>query len=220
MTTPAPNALDHIGPLFRRILLQGAILAVGLAVVGGVVGWFVADAPGLVGGLVGAVMSVVFLSLTAASILLGYRASGGQMISGAFFGIVMGTWFLKFVLFIVVLVVLKDRPWVDAPVMAVAIIVGVVGSLVIDVVAVSRARIPIGVSLPGDVSAPVVRGAGDASVPVVRGAGDASAPVVRGAADSLEGRGASAAPTHRTDGVPPVRAAGDDTATDVGQPPA
>lgn len=143
------NALDHVGPIFRRILVQGAVLAVGLAVVGGLVGWFVSGGPGLVGGLIGAVMSVVFLGLTAASILLGYRLSHGQMISGAFFGTVMGTFLLKFVLFIVVLVALRDREWVDGRVMAIAIIVGVIGSLAIDMMVIARARVPIDVQLPG-----------------------------------------------------------------------
>jgi len=146
----APNALDHVRPVFRRIITWGAVLAVGLAVVGGVVGLLVAGVPGLVGGLLGAVLSVVFLGLTAVSVLVALRVSKGQLLSGAFFGIVMGTWLLKFVVFIVVLVALRNREWVDFPVLAIAIIVGVVGSLVIDVVAVSRARIPIGVSLPGD----------------------------------------------------------------------
>lgn len=146
----APNALDHVRPVFRRIITWGAVLAVALAIVGGVVGLLVADTPGLVGGLLGAVLSVVFLGLTAVSVLVALRASKGQMISGAFFGIVMGTWLLKFIVFIVLLVALKDRTWVDFPVLAIVIIAGVVGSLVIDVVAVAKARIPIGVQLPGD----------------------------------------------------------------------
>ncbi|MBT2503325.1 hypothetical protein [Curtobacterium sp. ISL-83] len=146
----APNALDHVRPVFRRILVWAALLAVGLAVVGGVVGLLVAGTPGLAGGLLGAVLSVVFLGLTALSVLVALRASGGQMLSGAFFGIVMGTWVLKFILFIVVLVLLRNREWVDFPVLAIVIIVGVVGSLVIDVVAVAKARVPIGVRLPGD----------------------------------------------------------------------
>lgn len=148
MTTP--NGLDHVRPVFRRILLQGAVLAGALAVVGGVVGWFVAGGPGLTGGLIGAVMSVVFCGLTAVSVLLAIWFSGGQMISGAFFGTIMGTFLVKFVVFIVVLVALKDRDWVNTPVLAIAIIIGVIGSLVIDVTVIARARVPIGVSLPGD----------------------------------------------------------------------
>jgi hypothetical protein len=146
----APNALDHVRPVFRRILVQGAALAAALALVGGLVGWFVAGGPGLTGGLIGAVMSVVFCGLTAVSVLLAIRFSGGQMISGAFFGTIMGTFLVKFVLFIVVLVALKDRDWVSTPVLAVAIIVGVLGSLVIDVTVIARSRVPIGVALPGD----------------------------------------------------------------------
>lgn len=147
MTTP--NGLDHVRPLFRRILVQGAVLALGLAVVGGVVGFLVAGGPGLAGGLIGAVMSVVFCGLTAVSILLAIRFSGGQMISGAFFGTIMGMFLVKFVLFIVVLVLLKDRDWVSTPVLAIAIIVGVIGSLVIDVTVIAKGRVPIDVPLPG-----------------------------------------------------------------------
>lgn len=158
----APNALDHVRPVFRRILVWAAVLAVALAVVGGVVGLLVAGTPGLAGGLLGAVLSVVFLGLTAVSVLVALRVSKGQMISGAFFGIVMGTWLLKFVLFLVVLVALRDRTWVDFPVLAVVIIAGVVGSLVIDVVAVAKARIPIGVSLPGDADRAASDGSGGA----------------------------------------------------------
>jgi hypothetical protein len=146
----APNALDHVRPVFRRILVQGAGLAAALALVGGLVGWYVAGGPGLTGGLIGAVMSVVFCGLTAVSVLLAIRFSGGQMVSGAFFGTIMGTFLVKFVLFIVVLVALKDRDWVSTPVLAVAIIVGVLGSLVIDVTVIARSRVPIGVELPGD----------------------------------------------------------------------
>jgi drug/metabolite transporter (DMT)-like permease len=160
----APNALDHVRPVFRRIITWGAVLAVALAIVGGVVGLLVADTPGLVGGLLGAVLSVVFLGLTAVSVLVALRVSKGQMISGAFFGIVMGTWLLKFIVFIVLLVALKDRTWVDFPVLAIVIIAGVVGSLVIDVVAVAKARIPIGVQLPGDGSG----GSADAENPTPR----------------------------------------------------
>lgn len=148
MTTP--NGLDHVRPLFRRILVQGAVLALALAVVGGVVGFLVAGGPGLTGGLIGAVMSVVFCGLTAVSVLLAIRFSGGQMISGAFFGTIMGMFLVKFVLFIVVLVLLKDRDWVNTPVLAIAIIVGVIGSLVIDVTVIAKGRVPIDVPLPGD----------------------------------------------------------------------
>lgn len=150
----APNALDHVRPVFRRILVWAGLLAVALAVVGGVVGLLVAGTPGLAGGLLGAVLSVVFLGLTALSVLVALRVSRGQMISGAFFGIVMGTWLLKFVLFIVVLVLLRGSGWIDFPTLAVVIIVGVVGSLVVDVVAVAKARVPIGVALPGSSSDP------------------------------------------------------------------
>jgi len=66
-----------------------------------------------------------------------------------FFGIVLGGWLLKFVVFIVVLLVLRDQPWIQPTVFFVAIVAGVLASLVIDVVVLTRMRIPtVSVELP------------------------------------------------------------------------
>ena len=59
-----------------------------------------------------------------------------------FFGIVLGGWILKFVVFIVVLLVLRGQPWVDPDVFFVAVVVSVLASLVVDVVVLLRMRVP------------------------------------------------------------------------------
>jgi hypothetical protein len=135
--------------VYTRILRLGSLLALGIAVVGCVIGGLTVGPTGVAGALVGTALALVFTGLTAVSILLGLKASGGSLISGAFFGIVLGGWLVKFIVFLVIVVLLKDQTWVNTLVMFLSIVVGVVGSLIVDVVVVTRARTPIDVALPG-----------------------------------------------------------------------
>jgi hypothetical protein len=132
----------------RRALAGGALLAVAVAVVGGPIGYAVAGGPGLVGALLGALMAFVFLGATAASILLGNRFAGTDAYLGAFFGIVMGSFVVKLIVFLVLAIVLRDQPWVDTKVLFLTLIIGIIGSLVVDVVVVSRTRMSTVSDLP------------------------------------------------------------------------
>ena len=84
------------------------------------------------------------------------RHEDGRYDIVAFFGIVMGAWLLKFVLFIVLAVVLRDQPWIDPTVLFVTLVAGVIGTLVIDLVVVAKSRMPYvsDIALPGDDQAP------------------------------------------------------------------
>ncbi|ROQ41291.1 hypothetical protein EDF46_0667 [Frondihabitans sp. PhB188] len=128
--------------LYVTIVRYGALLALVIAVVGSVIGGIAAGSHGVAGALIGTALALVFTGLTAVSILLGLRASGGSLISGAFFGIVLGGWLLKFIIFLVLVVLLKDQTWVNTVVLFVCIVAGVLGSLVVDVVVVMRSRVP------------------------------------------------------------------------------
>ncbi|MCR8670713.1 hypothetical protein [Agrococcus sp. HG114] len=129
--------------IMRRILLWGAVLAGAVAVVGGIVGWVLAAGAGVASALVGTALAIVFCMLTAASIMLALKASRGQMVSGAFFGIVLGGWLLKFVLFIVLVLVLGDQEWLHRGVAFGALVAAVIGSLVIDCVVIATSRQPL-----------------------------------------------------------------------------
>ncbi len=139
-STPPPSAQPTSVPVLRRILIYGAVLALGIAVVGAVIGGIVAGGIGVVSALIGTVIAVLFMGITAASILVANRYAGRESAVGAFFGIVMGGWLLKFVLFLVLVIVLKDQPWVQPVVLFLSIIAGVVGSLVVDTVVVLKSR--------------------------------------------------------------------------------
>ena len=121
-----------------------------LAVVGGVVGYLVSCVSGMVSGLLGAAMWLVFLALTSLSIHFAIRATKDDPGSPLFFAIVLGSWVLKLVLFVVLAIWMRAQPWLDPTVFFVTVIVAVVGSLVFDVIAFQRARVPY----VGDVELP------------------------------------------------------------------
>lgn len=129
-------------PVFRRILLYGGGLAVLIALVGGVVGYLTFGDTGLVSALVGTAMAVVFMVITVASILLATRLAGTPPSLGVFFGIVMGGWVLKFAVFLVLVFLLKDQPWINPVVLFLSIVAGVIGSLIVDLVVIAKSRMP------------------------------------------------------------------------------
>ena len=136
--------------VLTRALVFGAILTLSIAVVGSVVGYFVAGTGGLVSALVGAALTALFMGFTALSIVLASRATRDRPSSPLYFGIVVGIWLLKFVIFIVVLLALRGRDWVNPYVFFFAVIAAVIGSLVADSVALMGARVPYA----GDVERP------------------------------------------------------------------
>lgn len=140
-----------MAPVLRLALRYGAVLAVAVALGAGSIGWLVAGGPGLIGGLLGAGLAGVFLGLTAVSFLIAGRVAKGDSTSPAFFGIVVGVWLLKLVVFVVVEVLLRGQPWFNPLVFFFAVVVVVIGSLVLDAIAMYRARVPyVDVSLPGE----------------------------------------------------------------------
>jgi hypothetical protein len=130
------DPFDSSATVLRRALSLGAIVALVIAVVFAVVGIVVAGVPGLVSGLVGSAFALLFLGVTALSLLIAGRFQG--LGTNAFFAAV------KFVVFLVAMLALRDQPWVVPGMLFAAIVTTVLASLVVDAVVVSRARIAIG----------------------------------------------------------------------------
>lgn len=139
---PVPHNTPSSNPVLRRALVLGGFVALGIGVVGGLIGFFVDGGVGLVSALVGTALAVIFMGVTAGTILLANRFSGSDMFVGAFFGIVLGGWMLKFVVFLVVVFVLRDQPWVNPVILFLSLIVGVIGSLIVDVMVMLKSRMP------------------------------------------------------------------------------
>lgn len=136
-----PNPVSSTPILKTTLVWAGAVTAV-LAIVGAVVGYLVAGTSGMWSALVGVLVAAVFLAITGASILIANRWFGDALYVPVFFGIVLGGWILKFVVFLIVLVVLRGQPWVDPAVFFVAVVVSILASLAVDVVVLTRMRIP------------------------------------------------------------------------------
>lgn len=136
--------------ILARAIVYGAILTAIIAIVGSIVGYLVAGIPGLVSALIGAGLTALFMGFTALSIVLAAKVTHSEPSSTLFFGIVLGVWLLKFVVFIAILVILRNQPFVEPIVMFFSILVAVIGSLVVDVVAFVGARVPYA----GDVAVP------------------------------------------------------------------
>lgn len=136
-------------PVLKKILQYGGVLAAIVIVVGGIAGLVADGGRGLVSALIGTVMSFLFLGVTAGSIILANRMTKNDFLNPAFFLIVLGGWILKFIVFIVLVLILRDQPWINTIVLFLTIVASVIGSLVIDVLVIARSRQPyVDVELP------------------------------------------------------------------------
>ena len=145
-----------VAPILYRSLRDGAIFTVIVAIGAGIVGLLVSGVPGLIGGLLGATLSFLYLGLTAVSFLVAGRVTHNDLTSPLFFGIILAVWALKIVLFVVFAIWLRGQTWLDPTVFFVTVIIAVIGSLVLDMVAVSRTRVPYvsDVELPSETAPP------------------------------------------------------------------
>jgi hypothetical protein len=141
-----------VTPVLTLALRYGGIWALVVAIAAGLIGLAVSGVPGLVGGLLGAALAAVFLALTAGSMLLAGRVAKGDTTSPAFFGIVLGVWFVKLIVFLFATILLRGETWMNPTVFGFSVIAAVIGSLVTDIVAYLRARVPYvsDVTLPGE----------------------------------------------------------------------
>lgn len=149
---PAPRRPLSSTPVLRTALVWGGVVTAVLLVLGAVLGFLVGGGGGLGSALSGVAVSAIFLAVTAISILVANRWFGDPLYVPIFFGIVLGGWLLKLILFIVAIVVLRGQGWVDPVVFYVALVVSVIASLAVDVVVLLRMRIPSvsDVTLPTD----------------------------------------------------------------------
>lgn len=134
---PVPSTVPSSVPVLKRTLSYGFVFAGVIAVLGGLIGFFVAGPIAAWSAVIGAVMAAAFLGITALSIVIAVKYD-----IVAFFGIVLGAWLLKFVAFIVVALSLRDQPWINPTALFLSLIAGVVASLVVDVVVVMKTRMP------------------------------------------------------------------------------
>lgn len=138
--SPAEPRMPSSQPVLLRALRWGGVATLVLLVVCGGVGFLIAGAPGLVGGVLGAVFAGVFLGLTIGSIAFANRFIGSDLYVVLFFSIVVGSWVVKFIAFIVAAVLLSGQPWLDSKILFFSLVAGVIVSLGIDAFIMTKSR--------------------------------------------------------------------------------
>ncbi|MBT5576596.1 MAG: hypothetical protein HOJ98_05690 [Microbacteriaceae bacterium] len=141
-----------VSQVAKRALLVGIAVTSIIAIVASTAGALVSELPGMLGALVGAGLGFALLGLTPLSIIWGFRLGKGDVLSPGFFGAVLGTWLVKFVVFLAGVFWLGDQEWLDRTVLFLTIVASVLGSLATDLVVVAKSRMPYvsDISLPGD----------------------------------------------------------------------
>lgn len=141
-----------VSQIAKRALLAGVVVTSIIAIVAATAGALIADLAGMLGAFVGAALGFALLGLTPLSIMWGFKLGKGDVLSPGFFSAVLGTWLLKFVVFLAAVFWLGDQEWLDRTVLFVTIVASVIATLVTDLVVVAKSRMPYvsDVTLPGD----------------------------------------------------------------------
>ncbi len=134
-------------PVMRRVLRWSLLLTLAIAVIGGVIGYFVADWPGVWSALVAAGVTLLFTGLTVLSIILAARFD-----PMFFIAVILGMWILKFIAFLGVLAIVKAFDFTHDWMLWSTMMAAMVGQLAIDIIVVQRSRQPYvsDVALPGE----------------------------------------------------------------------
>ena len=138
--------------LVRRALSAGAIVTALIGMVAAVIGALLGELAGMLGALVGAGVGFALLGLTPVSIMWGFKLGKGDVLSPGFFSAVLGTWLVKFVVFLAAVFWLGDQTWLDSTILFVTIVASVLAGLITDLVVVAKSRMPYvsDSDLPGD----------------------------------------------------------------------
>jgi hypothetical protein len=124
--------------MFKKVLGWGALLIAGIAVVASLLGWALAGINGLISALIGAAIAFAFVSLTALSVWL-----GGRLNLGGFYGVVLGGWILKVLIFLIIVGVLRHAEFINGPTLFFTLVASILASLGIDSWVFLKARLPI-----------------------------------------------------------------------------
>jgi len=123
--------------LFALALKLSLLLAVSIAAIGSAVGWMIFGMPGVVSSLIASGVSVSFGVLTILSIRVGSRLP-----LNGFYGLVLGGWLLKVLLFAVLLGALQGADFISGPMFFFAVVASVLGGLSIDSYLVLSSKLP------------------------------------------------------------------------------
>lgn len=129
----------------RALLISVIVIAIGGTVAALVAGFVVG--PRAVGGvIVGAAVALLYSALTTVAVLIGTKRQGTEMMV-----IIMGSWMVKLVLFVIIIMVIKATHLVDLSWCFWALVGASIIGLLVDMFVMLKAREPyVDVLLPGE----------------------------------------------------------------------
>lgn len=138
-STPAIPELPHSAnaEVFRLSLKFTAILLVALLVLGSGIGFAIDGTAGLWGALIGVFVALVFSGTTIWSMIHTADKSPNYLMA-----VVLGAWIAKIAFLIIIVFVIRDLEFYNKPIFAVVLLIGTIGSAVLDLVATSKVRQP------------------------------------------------------------------------------
>jgi hypothetical protein len=122
--------------MFRKALILTSALVGLIAVLGMGIGYLVVGSIAIPSALIGSAIALVFSSVTILSIWFGSKLG-----LNGFFALLMGGWLIKIVVFALVLSVLSGADFISGPVLFLAVVASVLGTLAIESWVVLRSRV-------------------------------------------------------------------------------
>lgn len=127
---------NSAGAMFRKALILTSGLVGLIALLGMGIGYLVVGSIAIPSALIGSAIALVFSSVTILSIWFGSKLG-----LNGFFALLMGGWLIKIVVFALVLSVLSGADFISGPVLFLAVVASVLGTLAIESWVVLRSRL-------------------------------------------------------------------------------
>lgn len=121
----------------RRVLIIGGLAFAAALPIAALLGYLVDGLSGLLGAVIGMAIPVVFFSITVVVALVTSRTRV-ELLGAA----VLGSWLIKLVFLIGVLVFLRDATWYNRTILFVSMLIGSAGYLVLEAIVVTRSKVP------------------------------------------------------------------------------
>ncbi|MEY3473134.1 MAG: hypothetical protein RLY22_637 [Actinomycetota bacterium] len=129
---------DNPQTVLAKVLKLGALLIGSIAIIGSAIGFLAAGLPGLLGAVAGSGIALLFVTLTALSVLFGSKLS-----LGGFYAVVLGGWLLKMILFMFGVALLSRIEGLNGVALFVTLVASILGSLAVDGYVVTTSKIPV-----------------------------------------------------------------------------
>lgn len=121
----------------RRVLRAGAVAAAVYVPAAAACGFLLGGTPGALGGGIGALIAAGFFGVTVIVALVTSRMSPTML--GA---VVLGSWLVKMMVLIGVLVGLRSADFYDRTTFGLALLVGTIAALILEAWVVTKTRVP------------------------------------------------------------------------------